>query len=97
MRITGSGNLNLNSEQINYMITGQPLNPGTDKPQGFAVPLKITGSFNNVNVFPAIDQLAKEIAKQKASEKLNEVIDKKLGKGAGEELQKRLNLDALFK
>lgn len=97
MRITGNGNLNLSSEQINYMITGQPLNPGTNKPQGFAVPLKITGTFSNVNVFPAVDQLVKEMAREKMSEKFNDVIDKKLGKGVGEELQKRLNLDALFK
>ena len=95
MRITGQGNADLIKEYLNYSLDAQPLNPTTDKPQGYAIPLKIDGSFSNISVRPAVDKIIKEVAKEKIKDRVSGELEKRFGNDTGEQLKK--SLDALFK
>lgn len=95
IRITGQGNADLIKEYLNYSLDAQPLNPTTDKPQGYAIPIKVDGSFSNISVHPAVDKIIKDVAKEKIKEKVSSELEKRFGKDTGEQLKK--SLDALFK
>jgi len=85
--LTGSGSANLNTEQLDYRLK-LALSSGISeidkaefkKLEGKALPLKITGNFNNPKFKIDMDKAAKQEVKQKAEKKLRKKFGKKYGK-----------------
>ncbi|MDQ8039257.1 MAG: AsmA family protein [Rickettsiella sp.] len=75
LRINGLGSVNLPQQQINYEINAQPiLSDGS--PDGIAIPIKISGQFNNIHIIPVLDKLSIDIVKEKLKGKLQEQLKK---------------------
>jgi AsmA protein len=85
--LTGSGSANLNTEQLDYRLK-LALSSGiseTDKAEfkkleGKALPLKVTGSFNDPKFKIDVSKAAKQEVKQKAEKKLRKKYGEKYGK-----------------
>ncbi len=75
LNIHGQGSIDLPQQQINYELNAQPiLADGT--PDGIAIPIKITGQFNNIHIVPILDKLSIDIVKEKLKGKLQEQLKK---------------------
>ncbi|BBB14911.1 uncharacterized protein RVIR1_03970 [Candidatus Rickettsiella viridis] len=75
LRISGQGSLNLPQQQMNYELNAQPvLSDGS--PEGIAIPIRISGPFNQLHITPILDKLSINIFKEKFKGKLQEQLNK---------------------
>ncbi|HDZ78163.1 MAG TPA: AsmA family protein [Gammaproteobacteria bacterium] len=85
--LTGSGSANLNTQQLDYRLK-LALSSGISeidkaefkKLEGKALPLKITGNFNDPKFKIDMSKAAKQEVKQKAEKKIRKKFGKKYGK-----------------
>ncbi|NOY15486.1 MAG: AsmA family protein [Gammaproteobacteria bacterium] len=85
--LTGSGTANLNTQQLDYRLK-LALSSGISeidkaefkKLEGKALPLKITGNFNDPKFKIDVSKAAKQEVKQKAEKKIRKKFGKKYGK-----------------
>lgn len=97
-RATGSGQANLNTQNLNYVLNTQLVNTGNNSPQGVVIPIKISGPFAHLSIQPDTNALIKSTLKDqyvKNKDKINNAINKFLGNDAGKKVQEQLN--SLFK
>ncbi|MHB9020549.1 MAG: AsmA family protein [Halothiobacillus sp.] len=89
LRVTGTGDVDLARETINYVLNAIVVNTATgqegkalEKLKQLSVPIKITGTFAQPKFGIDLQALYKDQAKQKIENKVNEVLDKRLGNEA---------------
>jgi AsmA protein len=71
LHILGKGAVNLVQQQVDYRLRAQPVQ-SDGSPDGLAIPLKITGSFNSLRVTPILDESSVSFIKDKIKNKLQE-------------------------
>lgn len=98
LQATGKGSVDMVKKNINYQLTAQPVHPDSGKPDGMAIPITITGSFDNLSIRPDLDVLVKstvqqQIDKQKdlIKSRINVEIGKRLNKQLGDQLKNQLD------
>jgi AsmA protein len=98
LQITGQGTVDVIQHTLNYRVTGQPVHPDSGQPDGDAIPIMITGTFDNPSIRPDLNELLKaqiqqqlDKQKDKVKERINAEIGKRLNKSLGDQLQNQLN------
>jgi uncharacterized protein involved in outer membrane biogenesis len=101
LQATGKGNIDLNKQYIDYELVAQAAHPDSGKPDGFAIPIKISGAFAQLTVRPDLNALLQaqiqqqlDRQKDKIKDRLNIEIGKHLDKAIGDQLKQQL--DSLF-
>jgi len=101
LRITGTGQVSLPKETIDYLLTTKIVGSlegqggkGLGELKGVAVPVRIGGTFSKPTYVPdlaaALGDAAQEKAKKKIEKKAKNLLKDKLGNGASDELLKGL-------
>jgi AsmA protein len=95
--VKGQGTVDLNRQSLNYRLLISKTNQSTGKAHSDAIPLIITGSFDNPSVRPDMDAIAKQalsgvVNKQKDRlvNKLNDQLDQQLGGQVGQQVGQAL-------
>lgn len=98
LHITGAGTVDLPGSRIDYRVKAGKVEKqpdGTMKPRGTAIPVRITGTFEEIKVLPDVAEAAKAEVKKKVQNKLLEKLAPKEDDSPGEALKKQL-LKGLF-
>jgi AsmA protein len=98
LQMTGQGTIDVVQHSINYKVTGQPVHPDSGQPDGDAIPIIISGTFDNISVRPDLSallqsQIQQQLEKQKdkVKDRINVEIGKRLNKQLGDQLEQKLD------
>ena len=98
LHITGAGTVDLPNSRIDYRVKAGKVEKqadGTMKPRGTVIPVRITGTFENIKVLPDVAEAAKAEVKKKVQNKLLKKLAPKADDSPGDALKKQL-LRGLF-
>lgn len=98
LRITGAGSVDLPKQAVDYRVEAARMErtqEGSLSTRGTPIPVRVTGSFENIKVMPDLSGLVKEEAKSKLQDKLGEKLKDEEGDSDSDRLKKEL-LRGLF-
>ncbi|MEC9340542.1 MAG: AsmA family protein [Pseudomonadota bacterium] len=98
LRITGAGSVDLPKQTVDYRVEAARMErtqEGSLSTRGTPIPVRVTGTFENIKVMPDLSGLVKEEAKSKLQEKLGEKLKDEEGDSDSDRLKKEL-LRGLF-
>jgi AsmA protein len=75
LTINGRGSIALPEQLINYDLHVQPV-LADGRADGIAIPIRITGQFNNIRVTPMLDRLGVNIIKEKLKDRLQKHLQR---------------------
>ena len=89
-RVTGGGNIDIGSSSLDYTTKASLVattkgqgGAAADQLSGLTVPVRLSGSFDNLKYDVNYGAVATELAKSKAGEKLKEKLEERLGAQGG--------------
>jgi len=91
-RITGSGNIDIGNSSLDYVTKAAVVatakgqgGAAVDQLSGITVPVRLSGSFDNLKYDVNYGAVATDLAKSKAGEKLREKLEERLGVGKSDD------------
>jgi AsmA protein len=75
LHINGKGSIDLPKQHIDYEVYAQAV-LADGSPDGIAIPLSISGQFNNIRIAPSLDKLSVDITKEKIKGKIEDQLKK---------------------
>jgi len=84
----GSGSANLVSQYLDYKLIAQLIAPDARKPQGDALPIKISGNFNNISIRPLVEEIIKQKLRDQVKKQVEDKVTSQLQKSLGDETGK---------
>jgi AsmA protein len=98
LQMTGQGDIDVVQHMLDYKVIGQAVHPDSGQPDGDAIPIMITGTFDNLSIRPDLNALLKaqvqqqlDKQKDKVKDRINVEIGKHLNKELGDQLKNQLN------
>lgn len=79
------------TQYLDYKLIVQLLETDTHKPQGDAIPLKVTGNFSDVAVRPVIEDIVKQEATKQIKGRVTSELQKRLGDETGKAVGDAVN------